>query len=465
MTRSIPSKFAIFFVALVVFALGASAVDAPAQGRKEKRESEKRVDEGDKAAAQKNFQAAIASYVKAIESWPGNPRAHYMKARAHLSLSEFDKAATEFDLALKNGQKPMEVYRFRWLVYEKLKQYDLALADIDSLMKAEPSNGDYPLAVAEINFDRGNYEAASAAYQKALLRAPNNAELYYKLAVCRSKVGDIDGTAAAAEEAVKRNTLFRADALVLLGGARHAQKRIPEAIDAYAQALASRQDKLEAYRQLAELYRSQNRLDEAIDISKAGLRIYPNNGEIFTDLSWFYSLAGRTDDAIAAGRSAVQLLPKAAIGYTNLCRAYNDAKKSELAISTCNSALRLSPEDGETLFYIGRAYDELKNRAEAEKFYRRAVTGLIEFTKANPDYSDGYYLLGNAYAEVGQNGKAIEAYKKCLDLNPRFSKANFNIGIIQIIEKNKAGAIEQYNALLLTDKVLAEKLKAEIDKL
>ena len=95
----------------------------------------------------------------------------------------------------------------------------------------------------------------------------------------------------------------------------------------------------------------------------------------------------------------------------------------------------------------------------------QAVAGLMEYTKNNPDYSDGFYLLGNAYAEVGQNAKAIEAYKKCLALNPRFTKANFNIGIIQIIEKNKAGALEQYNALLQTDKVLAEKLKAEIDKL
>ncbi len=300
------------------------------------------------------------------------------------------------------------------------------------------------LAASEINYNKGSFQDAAAGYPKVVLQAPDNADLYYRLAVAKSKLADLEGQAAAAEEAIKRNTQYRADALLLLGNARYAQKRLPEATDAYSKALASRADKLEAYRQLAELYRSQNRIPEAIDVLRSGLRVHPNTGEIYTDLSWLYSLAGRNEDAIAAGRSATQLLPKNAMGYTNLCRAYIEGKdKTDLAISACNSALRLAPEDGETLFYLGRAYDAKKDRTEAEKYYRRAVAGLIEFTKSNPDYSDGYYMLGNAYAEVGQNAKAVEAYKKCLELNPKFFKANFNIGVIYIIDKNKDGAMEQ----------------------
>lgn len=438
---------------------------ADAQTRRQRNQSEQAVREGERLSAQKNYRGAIQSFESAVTIWPGNANAHFQKGKAHYFLGEYDPAVSEYSLALSNGFRPIEVFKVRWAAYEKLRRFDEALADVNNVLKAEPANVQFALASAEINFGRGNYQDSAAAYQKALLQSPNNADLYYWLAASKEKLGDVEGQAAAAEEAIKRNTQFLAESLVILGSARNVQKRIPEAISAFSRALASRPDKVESYRQLAELYRSQNRIDEAIDISKAGLRQHPNNGEIYTDLTWFYSLAGRTEDAIAAGRSATQLLPQKAMGYTNLCRAYNEARRPELAIGACNSALRLANEDGETLFYLGRAYDEMKNRTEAEKYYRRAVAGLLIFTKDNPDYSDGYYLLGNAYAEVGQNAKAVEAYVKCLELNPRFAKANFNIGIIRIIEKNKAGAMEQYNALLLSDKALAEKLKAEIDKL
>lgn len=451
----------------IVFGVLLSAVvtDAFGQTRRDRNQSEQAARQADRAFDQRDYRTAINGYATAVTLWPGNSHAQFRKGQAHFFLQENEQAVTHFDLALKAGHKAVDIYKARWEAYARLKRYDEALADISSILRLEPSNYRFALAAADINLERGNFQAAVEAYQKAIAQQPNNADLYYRLAFAKSRLGDIDGQASAAEEAIKRNTQFLSDALLLLGAARHAQKRVPEAIDAYSRALASRPDRYAAYRQLAELYRSQNRIDEAIEISKAGLRIYPNDGDIFTDLSWFYSLAGRTEDAIEAGRAATQLLPQKHLGFTNLCRAYNEAKKPELAISACNSALRLSPEDGETLFYLGRANAELKRPAEAEKFYRRAVTGLVEFTRSNPDYSDGYYLLGNAYAEVGQNAKAVEAYKKCLDLNPRFAKASFNIGIIRIIERNKEAAMEQYNALLQTDKVLAQKLKAEIDKL
>ena len=463
MSRPVTLKLSFLFLLATLGSVFSTTVEA--QTRREKNQSEQAVREGDKLAVQRNYRGAIDSYTRAVTIWQGNAYAHFQKGKSHFFLNEYEMAVQEYDLALKNGYKAIDVFKVRWEAYDKLKRYDEAVADIDNVLKAEPSNSQFALAAAEINFARGNYQGAADAYQKALLQSPNNADLYYRLAASKEKLGDVEGQAAAAEEAIKRNTQFRAESLGILGNARLAQKRIPEAIDAYSKALASRPDKVESYRQLAELYRSQNRIDEAIEISKAGLRQHPNNGEIYTDLTWFYSLAGRTDDAIAAGRSATQLLPKSQMGYTNLCRAYNEAKRPELAISNCNAALRITADDGETLFYLGRAYDELKNRAEAEKYYRRAVLGLVAFTKNNPDYSDGYYLLGNAYAEVGENAKAVQAYSRCLELNPRFSKANFNIGIIRIIERNKAAAMEQYNALLITDKALAEKLKVEIDKL
>ena len=56
------------------------------------------------------------------------------------------------------------------------------------------------------------------------------------------------------------------------------------------------------------------------------------------------------------------------------------------------------------------------------------------------------------------------AYEKCLALSPRFVKARYNIAIIQLRQRNKTAALEQYNRLRELDPELAGKLKVEIDK-
>ena len=67
------------------------------------------------------------------------------------------------------------------------------------------------------------------------------------------------------------------------------------------------------------------------------------------------------------------------------------------------------------------------------------------------------------YTKTGvQHGKT-NAYKKAIALNPKLSRAYFNLGVILLIEKDKAGALEQYNTLLSLDKDLAESLKKTID--
>ena len=449
----------------LLLAFSALSLDLSAQSKKDRKLAEQLVKDADKAFSQKNYRLALDQYTQSVTLVPKNAYAHYRKGFAHYYLKEIDLAIPEFDLALAQGYKPVEILKVRWQLHSEKKNYDAAIADLKQLANAEPNNADYLVGVAETNFEKGSFQEAVDAFQKAILKVPGNGNLFYKLALAKSKLGDIEGQASAAHEAIKKNTQYLAESYRLIGDARIRQRRMPDAIDAYERALKSKPDVYEAYRNLAELYRGEGRLNDAIEISKAGLRQYPSDGNIFTDISWYYSLAGRNDDAIEAGRAATRLLPQQALGYTNLCRAYNDANKPEMAISTCNTALRLNPNDGETNFYLGRAHAILQKPADADRYYKRAVVGLVEFTKNNPDYSDGFYLLGNAYAEDGQSAKALESYNKCLELNPRFGKARFNIGIIQIGKKDKAAAMEQYNSLLITDKVLAGKLKAEIDKL
>ncbi len=93
-----------------------------------------------------------------------------------------------------------------------------------------------------------------------------------------------------------------------------------------------------------------------------------------------------------------------------------------------------------------------------------AAPSLLDYTRANPNYSDGFYLLGNAFYYVGQPQKAVEAYLKTLELYPNFAKARFNLGLAYFVKGDLPQARAQYAILLKTNRDLADKLKATIEK-
>jgi len=451
-----------------IAALGTSVLAQPDPSKKDQKKANQFIDQAEKGFKEKNYRNAVDKYAQAIVLWPSNAKAHYGKGVSHYWLQEYDQAVSEFNAAQKYGYPVLEVIRLRWLANYLKKDYDAAYADLKQGLQLEPDNALFLKGFGEITFNKGAIADSLAAFQKAVVQEPNNADLYYNIAQCQYRLGNISGQAAASEEAVKRNTRFLGEANFLLGDAYQKQKKYVPAIDAYAKSLSLKTDLLDTYVNLAECYRAESRFDDAIETSKKGLRAFPNNALIYTNIAWYYSLAGRDQDAVDAALAGVKLQdPKnpTSLPYTNLCRAYNDTKRYDMAIGACNNALKLSPDDGETLYYLARAYDATGKKNEASRAFDRAVSGLESFTKNNPDYSDGFYLLGNAYFTNSQDDKAITAYSKCLQLSPRFARARFNLALIYINKKNKASALEQYNSLRDIDAALAARLKTEIDKL
>jgi tetratricopeptide (TPR) repeat protein len=456
-SSSIYSLVAILALSVVVFAQNPS--------KKDIKKSNQLVETGNKAFRSKNYRNAVERYAEAIVLVPRNALAHYWKGYAHYYLKEYDAALTELNAAADQGHPVAEVAKVRWyLLYEK-KNYDASLADVNLGLQSDPTSQMLLRAAGDINFEKQNYREALNAYQKAVLGAPNDGDLYYSIAKVQFALGDTKAQEAAASTAVTKPTQFVVDAYYLLADACHKQKKYDQAIEAYNRVLGVKPEMIQVYRSLGDIYRAQNRFNDAIEVIKRALRISPTDGNLYTDISWYYSLDERHKEAVEAAQSAVKLLPNQYMGYTNLCRAYNDTKQAQFAITACNNALRLNPNDGETYFYLGRALREQGKAAEATAAFDRAVTGLIKFTKDNPDYSDGFYLLGNAYFTDNQYEKALDAYRRCLALSPRFARAYNNIGVIQIRLKNKDAALAAYNSLLSVDQDMANRLKAEIDKM
>lgn len=454
--------FVYFTLLLSVFSL---ASDVFAQKKKDLEKARKIARQGDQLYNKKDYRGAIAKYSEALTVVPNFPAAYYWRAYAHYNLNEYDQTLSDLNQAVALGyEKPVDVYRLRWYMNLLAKNYDAALSDAQEILKVEPNSALYIQAVGDVYRVKGTYRDAVTYYKRVVEIDQNNSEVPYFLAFCYANLNETENQGLWALEAINKKTKYVGESYFFLGDALYKQKKYDEAVEPFQKALDIKPDVYASYGTLSDIYRIRNEFSKAIEVTQRGLQQFPNDANLYTSLAWYYSLADRPGDSVNAARSAIKLAPEQYMGYTNLCRAYNDAKEYQLAIEACNSALRLKPGDGETYYYMGRASEFLKQTARAEESYKKAVDGLIQFTRENPEYSDGYYLLGGAYFALARDDEAINAYNRCLELAPRFARARYALGLTYLIgKKDKVRAREQYNLLRPIDANLAEKLREAIE--
>lgn len=249
-----------------------------------------------------------------------------------------------------------------------------------------------------------------------------------------------------------------AQAFINRGNAYYQRRDYRSAINQYDRALAVSGNSVDALEARGLSYSRLGMYDEAISTTNRILTIEPRNPRAYASLCWYYSLSDQHQASADAGRLAVKYAPGNYAGYTNLCRAYNDLGRYQEAITTCSRALEIKPGDGETYFYLGRAYKGLKQPASTAPLFEKAVAGLLQYVRENPDDADGHYLLANAYTETKQDEAAIRAYLKAIDLKPRFPQARYNLGVIFFIMGRTKEALDQQEQLNTMDRTRAARL-------
>ena len=98
--------------------------------------------------------------------------------------------------------------------------------------------------------------------------------------------------------------------------------------------------------------------------------------------------------------------------YQDLIKAYNVENQNHLIT-----------------FYLGCVLEELKETAEAEKFYTETI-------KIKKDFEHSYIKLADLKVSLGRYDQAIKIFKEHIQINYKNSIAHYNLG--NILEKNKS---------------------------
>lgn len=227
-----------------------------------------------KDQATEKYDRAIRSLTNAKLIKPGNAMTLRNLGTAYALMGRFDDAETVLRNGLAEAAKDTAVGQIsdalRLVRANKAsglldaKKYDEAIAYYDELAKAEPSNADHFMGMANALFSRAqstteapkkkaDYKAAGEAYAKASALKPQDADLAFNAALSFQNAGEW-----AASEGAWRNALRTrpedVDAMSSLGAVLAEQAKYDEAARLLHGALAAKPETKTLYRQLGAVY-------------------------------------------------------------------------------------------------------------------------------------------------------------------------------------------------------------------
>jgi tetratricopeptide (TPR) repeat protein len=116
----------------------------------------------------------------------------------------------------------------------------------------------------------------------------------------------------------------------------------------------------------------------------------------------------------------------------------------EMAIEAYERVLQLNPSAAGALVNLGTIFYRQRKFAEAEKYYRQAIS-------VDATYPLAQFNLGNLYDELGRTREAFEHYRQALTLNPKYADAHFNLALLCERSGDNLRAVHHWRSYLKLD--------------
>jgi superkiller protein 3 len=357
------------------------------------------------------------------------------------------EAAALFRRALELDPRRSEV-RFDLLTaYRLLGDASNAIAQLNLLQDARPSDARVTYADGLLASDRGDIKAAINSFQEALRKDPNLLGAWQDLGVAFIKQNDWQQAANTFAELSKRHTdsveaaYLYALSLYNLGRSVDAERETRralrldaaaaaahtllgiilaarggadnEAIESLTQAVALNAGSFDAQFYLGRVQYAAKDFPAAIKAFRAAVQLNPKNAESRFFLGTVLEANGDSDEAFAEYQELVKLAPDSAQGQTGLGALLVKQDKIDEAIKALQKATTLDAKIFEAHWALGRALI-LKEK------YTEAIEALTQAVALLPDRADAHFQLGQALQRAGRKAEAAREFETVKRLNEEF---------------------------------------------
>ncbi len=265
----------------------------------------------------------------------------------------------------------------------------------------------------------GRIAEAAAGYQQVLACDEANVDALHLLGIVHQQTGD----SRTAEILIRQALTLRQDPMIFvnLGLLLQNARRLPEAEDAFRNALDLAPDFADAHNNLGNVLKESRRLAEAENAYRHAIESRPDFAEGHNNLGTVLGEMGRSSEAETAYRQALALNPSLALAHCNLGNLFREMRRLPEAEAAYHRALESQPDFVIAANNLGLLLKDDMRLAEAEDLYRYAF-------RLVPNFVDARYNLGNLLRESGRLPEAETAYRDALELNPRHAHAQCNLG-------------------------------------
>jgi tetratricopeptide (TPR) repeat protein len=188
-------------------------------------------------------------------------------------------------------------------------------------------------------------------------------------------------------------------------GVRHyISGRYTEAVEAFKQALRTRPDDGQIYRELGKSYFALGDYPRGIRALKKAVRINAYDVESLYWLGRIYLAQNKPKEAIKALKKCPELLPIHPAAAYVLGWAYKTEAQYQKAIDAYRLLLEEYPDRARPYLEISKVYYEMNLLEDAERWVKQAI-------ERKPDYAEAHYWLGLVLGVRGDFYAAVRAYR------------------------------------------------------
>ena len=416
----------------------------------------------------------ILNAIKADGDWA---LAHAFQARIYLALGDGVAAESELRRALDLGLHETQIQHLFLNAWLLQKDY-IRVLDAPELQGVRAISVGYAARIkANAAIARGDIPLAAKNFDRAIVVAPNNAQLWTDIGNFRLLGGNVAGAIDAAIRAVNLNP-HNIDAMMLMGKLVRDQYGLIAALPWFEGVLALDPANVPAMVQAAATLGEAGRASAMLDMTRRIQVVDASNTDAWYLQAVLAARAGKPDLARALLYRIDEKMD--AIPGVRLLKAVLDLStgNSEQAISQLDDIVKAQPEnlkarrllgtamwragdprsaiavlepvakrddaDSYTLSVIGRAYEDIGNRTVAAAFLDRAalpvrgepvpfdmtsdLTRMAMVNSGNPDNADVAIPRITALIRSGRSAEALRAAERLRDLNPGAPAAHVLVG-------------------------------------
>ncbi len=420
--------------------------------------------------ANRQAQAAIAEYERAIESHRHFEGAHFGLVVAHivhgnvaqaaqalqdaeklhpharsLPLARMRMAVAQGDRqkAIAAGRQMVASQPLRWLNHFSAgKQLltvgavDEALAAFKETIRLGPGWHEHYLWLASASETKGDLIDAINAYRKAVELQPNDASVWNNLGLALVKKGDGDAAMTSLHRASQLNPT-EPRVQENLGSLYLKKGRLDEAIATFRKATELEPSRGRCHRLLGDALKKKGEVIAAIAAYRKAIAFDPQDVLARSNLSEVLLSKGDVAEAIAVCKTVIDLDPKNAVADFNLGYCCYQKKEYDAAILHLRRATDKDPKFALSHAYLGFAYVDTQE-------FDTARLCLEKARSLDPTLAGVHNYLAVAYKAHGSFDAAIAAYQKATQLNPTHAVAHNNLGLALAAEGRHEDAIVAY---------------------